>query len=61
MVRTNMSSDARKLYDEMVERGICGDCYTLHVFMRACLKEEKFEETEKFFEEAKVSGCSGGL
>jgi pentatricopeptide repeat protein len=28
MVRTNMISDARKLYDEMVVRGICDDFYT---------------------------------
>jgi hypothetical protein len=29
MVRTNMiSGDARKLYDEMVVRGICDDFYT---------------------------------
>ncbi|MCI01001.1 pentatricopeptide repeat-containing protein, partial [Trifolium medium] len=55
MVSRNMISDARELYDEMVERGIC-DCYTFHVVMGACLNEGKFEEVEKFFEEAKVRG-----
>ncbi|GAU28044.1 hypothetical protein TSUD_265020 [Trifolium subterraneum] len=58
MVRRNMISDACELYDEMVERGICGegDCCTLDVLMRACLNQGKFEEAQKFFEEAKVRG-----
>nr|XP_023892797.1 pentatricopeptide repeat-containing protein At3g54980, mitochondrial-like [Quercus suber] len=40
----------------MVCRGISGNCYTVHVMMRACLKDGKPEEAEKYFRGAKAKG-----
>ncbi|MED6195514.1 hypothetical protein PIB30_038550 [Stylosanthes scabra] len=56
LVRRNMIRDTYSLYDEMVQRKIYGDCFTLHVLMRACLKEGKIEEAEMYFSQAKDRG-----
>jgi len=53
MVRRNMICGAHELYDDVLERGVYGDCYMLHVLTNAHWKKEKFDEVKKFFEEAK--------
>ncbi|XP_024195989.1 pentatricopeptide repeat-containing protein At2g39230, mitochondrial [Rosa chinensis] len=55
LVRRNMFEEARDLYGKMVERGVGGDCATLNVMMRACLKEGKPEE---YFRKARGRGIA---
>ena len=56
LVRNNRICEVRKVYDKMVLKGVHVDCFTVHIMMRASLKEEKYEEAEKTFLEAKNRG-----
>lgn len=48
LVRRNMIGELRDLYNKMVLRGIYGDHFTVHVMVRACLKEGRVEEAEEY-------------
>ena len=49
------ASDSRELYN-VVSRGVFGDSVGVVVMMEACLTEERAEEAEMYFREAKARG-----
>ncbi|KFK36816.1 hypothetical protein AALP_AA4G175100 [Arabis alpina] len=56
LVRSNLISEAKEVYDKMVGVGVGGDNDTTQLLMRACLRERKPEEAVKIFKRVMSRG-----
>ncbi|KAJ7980574.1 Pentatricopeptide repeat-containing protein [Quillaja saponaria] len=56
MVRRNMIVQTLELHDKVLLKEIHGDRFTLHMLMRACVTEGRFEEAEEYFRKAMAWG-----
>ncbi|KAK4388943.1 Pentatricopeptide repeat-containing protein, mitochondrial [Sesamum angolense] len=56
LIRSNMIDEARGLFRDIVIKKQTYDCASVYMMMCAALREDKVEEAEKYFTDAKNSG-----